>query len=97
LVEGAINLQEPGYRVVWPSGKAVYQPVVCELSDYGFRAEEIFPIVRESFLKRYPGLKFIEYSSFGNTHGQHEVEIIDGLPEKLKKYGCDIVISGVGG
>jgi hypothetical protein len=96
--------------VVWPSGKAVYQPVVikprpsgltgltvCELSDYGFRAEEIFPIVRESFLKRYPGLKFIEYSSFGNTHGQHEVEIIDGLPEKLKKYGCDIVISGVGG
>lgn len=104
------NLQEPGYRVVWPLGKAAYQPVVlkprpsslrgltvCELSDYGFRAEEIFPIVRESLLKRYPGLKFIEYSSFGNTHGQHEVEIIAGLAEKLKEYGCDNVISGVGG
>jgi hypothetical protein len=103
-------LHEPAYKVVWPAGKLVYQPVtlkprpsdlngitICELSDYGFRAEEIFPIVRESLLKRYSGLKFIEYSSFGNIHGPQEIEIVAGLAEKIKKYRCDVVISGVGG
>ena len=103
-------MKEPSYKVVWPSGKLIYQPVilkprpsdlngiiVCELSDYGFRAEEIFPIVRESLSKRYSDLKFIEYSSFGNTHGPQETNIVAGLAEKLQKYKCDVVISGVGG
>lgn len=103
-------MQEPDYRIVWPLGKLAYQPVdlkprlsdlktktICELSDYGFRAEEIFPIVRESLAKLYPGIKFVKYPVFGNTHGPQELEIIDGLAEKLQKYGCDAVISGVGG
>jgi hypothetical protein len=103
-------MQEPEYKVVWPLGKLTYQPVsikprpsdlkgitVCELSDYGFRAEEIFPIVRESLSKRYPGIRFIEYPAFGNTHGPQETEIVANLPETLRQYGCDAVISGVGG
>jgi ABC-type amino acid transport substrate-binding protein len=103
-------LQEPGYRVVWPLGKAAYQPValkprpagltgltVCELSDYGFRAEEIFPIIRELLSQKYPDIKFVEYPVFGNTHGAREVEIIANLAEKLKNNKCDAVISGVGG
>lgn len=103
-------MQEPNYKVVWPLGKLACQPValkprpssltgltICELSDYGFRAEEIFPIVRESLVKRYSGLKFIEYSTFGNTHGPQEIEVIAGLAEKLQKYKCDTVILGVGG
>jgi hypothetical protein len=103
-------MQEPGYRVVWPLGKAAYQLValksrpssltgltICELSDYGFRAEEIFPLVRELLRKRYPGIKFIVYPAFGNIHGLKEDEIISSLPEKLRKYSCDAVISGVGG
>ena len=103
-------MPEPSYKVVWPLGRLAYQPMaikprptdlkgmtICELSDYGFRAEEIFPVVRASLSKRYSGLKFIEYSSFGNIHGPQEIEIVDGLAEKLKKSGCDVVISGVGG
>jgi hypothetical protein len=103
-------LQEPGYKVVWPLGKLAYQPVtlkprptdlhgmtICELSDYGFKAEEIFPIVRESLSKRYSGIKFIEYPVFGNIHGLQEAEIVANLPDKLHQHGCDAVISGVGG
>jgi hypothetical protein len=67
------------------------------LSDYGFRAEEIFPIVRERLAKRYPGIKFIDFTRFGNTHGPQETEIIAGLAAKLREFGCDAVISGVGG
>jgi len=103
-------LQEPFYKVVWPLGKSTSQPVtlkprptglngitICELSDYGFKGEVIFPLVRKLLQQRYPDVKFVEYTVFGNTHGAQEDEIISGLPEKLKKYGCEAVISGVGG
>ena len=100
----------PGYQVVWPLGKLAYQNVtlqpriadlngktICELSDYSFRGEEIFPIVRETLRKIYPDIKFVEYTQFGNTHGATEAEVIRALPSTLKKHGCDGVISGVGG
>ena len=103
-------MPEPYYKVVWPLGKSTCQPVtlkprpanlngitVCELSDYGFKAEVIFPILRGLLEQIYPGIKFIEYTAFGNTHGSQEDEIIASLPEKLKKYGCGAVISGIGG
>jgi hypothetical protein len=95
--------------VVWPLGKLALEPMVlkprpvlnnitiCELSNYSFRAEEIFPIIRESLRQRFPDIKFIEYPVFGNTHGTQEVEVIAGLPEKLQRYGCNAVISAVGG
>jgi hypothetical protein len=103
-------MQEIGYEVVWPLGKTLAETVIpasrienlknitiCELSDYGFRAEEIFPLIRASLSKRCPGIKFIEYTNFGNTHGPRETEIIASLAENLHQYGCDAVISGVGG
>ena len=103
-------MPEPSYKVVWPLGRLAYQPMaikprptdlkgmtICELSDYGFRAEEIFPIIRQWLSQRYPHVKFIEYPAFGNIHGAKEDEIISGLAEKLRKYSCDAVISGVGG
>jgi hypothetical protein len=103
-------LQEPYYKVVWPLGTLTYQPLtlhprpfdlngltVCELSDYGFKAETIFPLIRKLLKERYPDIKFVEYAAFGNTHGTQEDEVIAGLADKLTKYGCGLVISGVGG
>jgi hypothetical protein len=103
-------MQEPNYKVVWPLGKIMYQPVtlkprptnlngitICELSDYGFKGEVIFPLIRKLLKQRYPDIKFIEYTNLGNTHGAQENEVISSLPEKLQKYGCGAVISGVGG
>lgn len=102
--------KETGYQVVWPLGKLAYRNVavkpriadlngktICELSDYSFRGEEIFPIVRESLRRQYPGIRFIEYMTFGNTHGSAETEVIQNLPAMLEANGCDGVISGVGG
>jgi hypothetical protein len=103
-------LVESVYKVVWPLGKLTYQPItlkprptdlngltVCELSDYGFKAEEVFPLVRKLLKQRYPDIKFVEYTVFGNTHGAQEDEVIASLPEKLKAKNCGVVISGVGG
>ena len=70
---------------------------VCELSDGIFKSGEIFPRLRELLSKQYPGIKFIPYTNFGNIHGSKETDIISNLADQLHSYGCDAVISGVGG
>jgi hypothetical protein len=103
-------MKEVGYEVVWPLGKLAYRMMelkprisdlngktICELSDYGFRGEEIFPIIRQSLRKIYPDIKFVEYNKFPNTHASDEAQVIKNLPELLRGNGCDAVISGVGG
>ncbi len=97
------------YPVVWPRGERTIGVVplakrldslegktVAQLWDFVFRGDEIFPILQEELKKRYPGVKFISYETFGNTHGEDESEIMRGLPEKLKALGVDAVISGMG-
>ena len=97
------------YEVVWPLGKSIgvrlarRSPIsdlqgktICELSDWLFRTEEVFPIVEELLLKQYPDIRFVDYTAFGNTHGPKESEVIAALPDMLRQYGCDAVISGIG-
>ncbi|MBI2910082.1 MAG: hypothetical protein HYX92_20770 [Chloroflexi bacterium] len=100
---------EPTYEVVWPLGKSVYETVplasrasslegktICELWDWRFRGEEVFPLLRELLSRRYPGVKFVEYGVFGDTHGPKEREVIARLPQMLREQGCDAVLSGIG-
>ncbi|MBI2908317.1 MAG: hypothetical protein HYX92_11770 [Chloroflexi bacterium] len=102
-------MSEPVYDVVWPLGKSVFEALplanraddlsgktVCELWEWLFRGEEIFPILRELLAERYPGVKFVDYTVFGNTHGSKEKELMAALPDMLRRHGCDAVISGVG-
>ena len=102
-------MTEPTYEVLWPLGTVASKPkppaprisdfagkTICELSDYRFRSEDIFPIIREVFHKRYPSTKFVDYTKFGETHGVHEDELTAALPDLLRKYGCDAAVSGVG-
>lgn len=100
---------EPVYEVVWPLGKSVYETLrlarrapdlrgktICELWDWLFKGDEVFPIIRESLLKRYPDIEFVDYTVFGNTHGPKEREVMAAVPDLLHKHGCDAVISAVG-
>ena len=102
-------MREPSYEVVWPLGKAVYEALpptqrsddlsgktICELWEWLFRGEEIFPILRETLSKQYRGISFVDYNAFGDTHGSKERETISRLPDVLREHGCDAVISGVG-
>ncbi len=97
------------YEVVWPRGKKVTEmapfarrlvalegKTVCELWDWLFRGDEIFPAIEEGLVKRYPGIKFVGYEAFGSTHGGEEKKVLADLQEKLRRNGCDAVISGVG-
>lgn len=97
------------YAVAWPLGRrmsaAIDSPgrgesldgkTVCELWDLMFRGEEMYPLIREALRKRYPSVKFVDHTVFGNTHGAKQNELVAALPALLKQHGCDVVISGVG-
>ena len=102
-------LSEPVYEVVWPLGRSHWDTrapneriadlrgkTICEIWDHVFRGERIFPLIRETMQKLYPGVRFVEYDKFGDTHGPHQKQVLAALPGLLKQYGCDAVISGVG-
>ncbi|MBI2907055.1 MAG: hypothetical protein HYX92_05305 [Chloroflexi bacterium] len=97
------------YEVVWPLGKSVSETApladrsqslagktVCEVWDRIFRGDEIFTILHEELPRKFPGIKFVDHSKFGNTTGPKERQVVAELPSKIKEYGCDAVISGVG-
>ena len=97
------------YDVVWPRGRAVSKIIplakrldtlegktVCELWDYMFRGDEIFPMLEKLLLEKYPGIKFVHYKEFGRTHGADEAKVLAAFGEKFKKFGCDAAISAVG-
>ena len=95
--------------VVWPLGKSAYSTVaprsrladlngktIGELWNRVFRGEDIFPAVREALKERFPDIRFIDYTHFGNTHGPNQNGVLDELPALFEKYGCDAVVSGIG-
>ena len=97
------------FSVVWPRSEKTMAisdlaprldtlegKTVCQLWDYLFRGDEIFPLIETEMTKRYPGVKFVRYSEFGSTHGDDEREILENLPRRLKELGADAVISGMG-
>ena len=105
----ADSKNEPRYDVLWPlSRKAIKATaaaprvpdlngkIVCELWDEILRGDSIYPLVRNYIKARFPGVKFVGYSEFGNFHGAREREITAAIPAKLLAHGADAVIVGVG-
>ena len=100
---------EPKYDVLWPlSRKAVKRTaaatrlpdlndtVVAELWDVIFRGETIYPLVREYIKKRFPRVKFVPYTEFGNFHGAREHQVSAAIPDKLRAHKADAAIVGIG-
>lgn len=97
------------YEVVWSRGQSQV-PVsalaprlgdlsgkrVAQLWDYVFRGDEIYACLEDGFRDRFPGITFVNWREFGNTHGENERAILEGLPGKLSALGVDAVISGIG-
>jgi len=97
------------YRALWPRGPrqakvkslarrldTLEGKTVAWLWDYLFRGDEIFAQLEEGLQERYPGVNFVHWSEFGNTHGSEEREIVAALPKTLKAKGVDAVVSGMG-
>lgn len=96
------------YSVVWPRGRSVENvgrmarrlntlegKRIGFLWDYIYRGDEIFRVIEREVAERYPETKFFSYEIFGNSHGGHEREFYEALPNKLKELEIDGVICGM--
>jgi hypothetical protein len=104
-----VDASEPRYDVLWPLSRKAVELVaaaprlpdlngrtVAELWDVIFRGEEIYPLVRDHIKARFPAVRFVSHSEFGNFHGAREREVVARLPAKLREHGCDAAIVGIG-
>jgi hypothetical protein len=95
--------------VVWPRGRkttggahlakrpaTLAGKTIGEFWDYVFRGDQIFPIIEKELSKRFPGIKFVNYEVFGNTHWAHEQDVLNAFPGKFKEHPVDAIISGMG-
>ncbi len=95
--------------MVWPCGQSVGKmtplskrldtlegKTIGELWDYVFQGDKIYGILEGELSKRYAGIKFVNYRTFGSTHGVSEKKTIAALPDLLKKNKCDAVLSSMG-
>jgi hypothetical protein len=98
------------YNVVYPLGRRIRQvkaraarprtldgATIGELSNHKFDSEFTFEVIEKALLKRFPAAKFVSFERFGDTYGPRESDVIRDLPEKLRLYECDVVISGNAG
>ena len=69
---------------------------VAQLWDYVFRGDEVFGLLEKELSAKYPGMRFINWREFGNTHGSDEHQVLAALPTRLKELKVDAVISGMG-
>ncbi len=97
------------YEVVWPrSPRQTKQKTlaprldtlegktVAQLWDYLFSGDKVFAALEEGLRARYPGVRFVHWREFGNTHGADERKVLAELPQKLREMKVDAVISGMG-
>ena len=97
------------YEVLWPRSPRQYQvgklaprlstlagKTIAQFWDFVFSGDKVFATLEESLAARYPGVKWVNWREFGNTHGQDEHKILADLPRRLKELGVDAAISGMG-
>lgn len=97
------------YEVYWPRTprQAKIKPLarrletlegktVAQLWDFLFRGDQVFDLLEQGLKARFPGIRWLSWREFGNTHGSDEREIIAALPQRFRELGVDAAISGMG-
>ena len=83
-------------RALAPRLATLEGKTVAQLWDYVFRGDEVFEFLEQGLAARFPGVRFVSWREFGNTHGSDEREVVARLPQRLREMGVDAVISGMG-
>lgn len=103
------RLDQDALEVLWPGGRSTIGRVdlssgveelagktVAFVSDYAFRAEEMFAMLEADLASRHPGMRFVPASTFGDVHGHDEPAVIAAMPDKLRAEEVDAVVVGIG-
>ena len=73
-----------------PRLKDLSGKTICEISNYLWEYDRIFPVIRSLLKKRFPDITIVPYTEFPRQHGMEA----DTLVKVLKERGCDGVIVG---
>ena len=97
------------YEVVSPEGSVVVNRVaptppvtdlsgktVAQLWDYRFKGDEMFRILERELGAKFPGVRFVPYHLFGDTHQANDQDVVERIAGLLLEHGCEAAISGVG-
>jgi hypothetical protein len=97
------------YAVYWPRGRrhVPLQPLaqrpatldgktVACLWNFLFKGDYIFSLLKEQLTAQFPGVRFVDWSEFGNTHGTGERKSLAALARRFQELGVDAAISGMG-
>src|SRR5687767_7917362 len=98
----ASNNSDGRYDVYWPRGARQVQmkplakrleglegKTVAQVWNYLYRGNEIFSWLEEGLKARLPGVRFVNWREFGNTHGHDEREVVAALPARFEELGVD--------
>ena len=96
------------YECCWPRGElqqrtrslaprleSLAGKKVAQLWDELFKGDIVFELLEEGLKKRYPAIQFVSWREFGSTHGGNEKAALAALPQRLKDFGVDAVVSGM--
>ena len=82
-------------RPLAPRLRTLEGKTVAQLWDFLFKGDQVFELIEEGLKARYPGIKFVGWKEFGNTHHNDEKQVLQTLPQKLRDLGVEAVISGM--
>jgi len=113
-VKGKLT-EESAYEVLSPLGEkgAAMLPAaprldtlngktICEITNGGYRSDEVFPFIEELLKKEYPGIKkIIPYTDMPrcdvpDLSVDTRAKTIEAIISAIKEKGCDAVIGGMG-
>jgi len=96
LGERSVTMLPPAPRLDTLKGKTI-----CEISNTGYRSDEIFPFIEELLKKKYPTIKIVPYAEMPrcdvlDLSVDTRAKTIKALIAAIKEKGCDAVIGGNG-
>ncbi|MGH7320410.1 MAG: UGSC family (seleno)protein [Candidatus Rokuibacteriota bacterium] len=97
------------HAVVWPRGRRMVERLALAkrsatlkgktiglLWDSVFHGDEIFPVLQAELTRRFSGVRFVTWDAFGSIFGGAEPRTIAELPDRLRQFRVDAVVSAVG-
>lgn len=96
LGEKGVTTLPPAPRLDTLNGKTI-----GEITNAGYRSDEVFPFIEELLKKEYPTIKIIPYTDMPrcdvpDLSVDTREKTIEALISAIKEKGCDAVIGGIG-
>jgi len=96
-----VGMESVAKSALAPRLDTIAGKTICETYNESFKGEYMFPVYRELFKQKYPGVKIIPYTEFPISYWKgtptYQRQMASEIARLAKERGCDALISGNGG